>query len=338
MSLLRKGAITRRGGRFRPWLKGWSYRKSHVINAASNAGTNYQVKIVVHYGTGTDNGSDVYLNNHARNDFGDVRFTSSDQTTLLDYWMEEKVDSDYAVFWVEVADDLSSANQTIYIYYGNASATTTSNGVNTFLLFDDLNDNSLNTTIWNQINGGFLEQNQEWERDGLSAGASRAHINKNMTALNGRFVIRRFKVTSDGHNIFDLRFIAADYVTDWGIDHYRLYVSPYDYAVYFQRYNGGTGTTLYSNTSASLNADTFYRLECLKSGSHLEFTVSRESDNALIDSWSGTDSAPLTTAGYFGARSAFYNTAAMTVSDDLFIAKYVYPEPSHGSWGSEERY
>ena len=31
------------------WLSGWQYRKSHVINSASGAGTNYQVKVKVYY-------------------------------------------------------------------------------------------------------------------------------------------------------------------------------------------------------------------------------------------------------------------------------------------------
>ncbi|RLI85618.1 MAG: hypothetical protein DRP01_05810, partial [Archaeoglobales archaeon] len=79
----------------------------------------------------TDNGEDVYLNEKCRTDFGDVRFTKSDGTTLIDYWMERKVDGDYAVFWVEIPDDLSSSSATIYIYYGKSDATTTSNGENT---------------------------------------------------------------------------------------------------------------------------------------------------------------------------------------------------------------
>ncbi|MFZ0965718.1 MAG: DUF2341 domain-containing protein [Candidatus Bathyarchaeia archaeon] len=37
--------------------------------------------------------------------------------------MESKVDSDNAVFWVEVADDLSSQDRTIYVYYGKSDAT-----------------------------------------------------------------------------------------------------------------------------------------------------------------------------------------------------------------------
>ncbi|MEM3697109.1 MAG: hypothetical protein QXQ94_06380, partial [Candidatus Bathyarchaeia archaeon] len=72
------------------WLSGWSYRKSHVINSASGAGTNYQVRVKAHYGSGTDNGENVYLNSHCRTDFGDVRFTDDDGETVLDYWMESK--------------------------------------------------------------------------------------------------------------------------------------------------------------------------------------------------------------------------------------------------------
>ncbi|MEM3589414.1 MAG: hypothetical protein QXN33_00255, partial [Candidatus Bathyarchaeia archaeon] len=36
------------------WLSGWSYRKRHIINPASGAGTGYQIRIIAHYGSGTD--------------------------------------------------------------------------------------------------------------------------------------------------------------------------------------------------------------------------------------------------------------------------------------------
>ncbi|PVX27584.1 MAG: hypothetical protein CW716_01505 [Candidatus Bathyarchaeum sp.] len=78
------------------WLSGWDYRKSHVINYAADAGTGYQVSLTVHYGSGSDSGDDVYLGSKCRTDFGDIRFTDDDGSTELDYWMEEKTDSDYA--------------------------------------------------------------------------------------------------------------------------------------------------------------------------------------------------------------------------------------------------
>lgn len=112
------------------WLTNWQYRKSHIINAQAGAGTNYQVGIKVYYGSGTDGTETVdndvmgkvYCNSHCKTDFGDIRFTDDDGSTLLDCWMEEKVNSNYAIFWVEVADSLESSNVTIYIYYGNSNA------------------------------------------------------------------------------------------------------------------------------------------------------------------------------------------------------------------------
>ncbi len=114
------------------WLSGWFYRKSHVINPATGAGTGYQVRVKVHYGAGTDSGEDVYCNSLCRTDFGDIRFTD-DSNNLLDYWMQSKTDGADAVFWVEIAGNLESTAQTIYVYYGKNDAATTSNQANTFV-------------------------------------------------------------------------------------------------------------------------------------------------------------------------------------------------------------
>lgn len=130
------------------WLSGWSHRKTHMINNATGAGTNYQMKITVHYAGGSNTGEDVYCGGHCRTDFGDIRFTDNDETTLLDYWMESKTNADNAVFWVEITDDLSSSDVTIYMYHGKADATTTSNGDDTFDFFDDFLGASINTTKW----------------------------------------------------------------------------------------------------------------------------------------------------------------------------------------------
>jgi len=64
--------------------------------------TDYIIKIIVHYGAGTDSGEDVYLNSLCNTDFSDVRFTDSTGATYLDFWIESKTDSDNAVCWVKV--------------------------------------------------------------------------------------------------------------------------------------------------------------------------------------------------------------------------------------------
>jgi hypothetical protein len=123
------------------WLTGWTYRKNHFVNPTSGAGQNYQKRIIVHFGAGISSGEDVYLDGKCRTDFGDIRFTNSSGAFALDYWMEEKVNSNYAVFWVKISDDLNVYNVKIFIYYGNAGATPTSNGDSTFIFFDDFETN-----------------------------------------------------------------------------------------------------------------------------------------------------------------------------------------------------
>ena len=129
------------------WLSGWSKCDEHNLTGSSGAGTNYQVRIVVHYGAGTNNSEHVYCNSLCKTDFGDIRFTSGGGTTLLDYWVQTQVDSNYAVVWVEVSANLN-INQMICFYYGNASATTLSNGANTFLFFEDFEGSTLDTNKW----------------------------------------------------------------------------------------------------------------------------------------------------------------------------------------------
>lgn len=67
-----------------------AFRKSHVIEGAEGAGTDYPVRIRVHYGSGVDSNEDIYLNGKCREDFGDVRFAGSDGVTPLDCWMERR--------------------------------------------------------------------------------------------------------------------------------------------------------------------------------------------------------------------------------------------------------
>jgi hypothetical protein len=113
-------------------LSGFKERKSHVLTAGTGAGANYQMRIHIIYGAGADSGEDMYCDSKCNADFSDLRFTSSDETTLLSYWLESKLDGDNAVFWVKVTEDLDS-DRTIYVYYGNDYAASLSSQANTFI-------------------------------------------------------------------------------------------------------------------------------------------------------------------------------------------------------------
>ena len=127
---------------------GWPYRKIMPINGVSGAGTSYQVKIKVGESSGATD-YDVHVEGNSQSDFDDIRFTDGDGTTLLDYWLESTTGTSpnqTATFWVEVKDNLDT-NQNIYIYYGNSTVGSASNGFATFPLFDDFEDGALSP--WN---------------------------------------------------------------------------------------------------------------------------------------------------------------------------------------------
>lgn len=117
----------------------WHYRKSITITGSVGAGVGYQVHL------------NITWNANIQSDYDDLRFTDDDSITLLDYWIVS-YNSVFALVWVKVNDDLGS-NQIIYMYYGNSGASAVSNGLNTFLFFDDFNDASLNASKWHIFTG-----------------------------------------------------------------------------------------------------------------------------------------------------------------------------------------
>lgn len=114
---------------------------SIIVTSAAEK-TNYQVPLTIAY--------DLDM----QSDFDDLRFTASNKTTLIDYWIESKTDSTTAKVWVEIPF-LANGDTTIYMYYGNNSAVSLSNGENTFDFFDDFSGASVNTDKWtNSGNSG----------------------------------------------------------------------------------------------------------------------------------------------------------------------------------------
>jgi hypothetical protein len=78
----------------------------------------------------------VVLNGKCQDDFDDVRFTKSDGTSLLDYWVETLDSGIHEKIWIEF-DSIGTGATTFELYYSNAAATTVSSGADTFIKFDD---------------------------------------------------------------------------------------------------------------------------------------------------------------------------------------------------------
>ena len=120
------------------WLTNWLYRKSILVANAGAALTNYQLNILVGESSGAT-GENIDCRAHVASDFDDLRFTTSDGTTLCDYWIESLSGSSpntLASIWVEIPSLAASGNTTLYVYYGGTQ-TAVSNGTATFVAFDN---------------------------------------------------------------------------------------------------------------------------------------------------------------------------------------------------------
>ncbi|MEI6057626.1 MAG: DUF2341 domain-containing protein [bacterium] len=123
----------------------WSSRKPITITGNGGALTNYQTKIVIPFAAGM------------QANFNDLRFTASDGTTTLNYWLESKTDSVTSTVWVNIPSvPASPGTTTVYMYYGNSVAPTASNGSSTFTFFDDFAGISTQNNLWNNFSGNPL--------------------------------------------------------------------------------------------------------------------------------------------------------------------------------------
>jgi len=144
-------------------LSGWNSSYRRAINISNTAGnqTNYQVLVNLT--------SSNFNFSKANSDGNDTRFTyynSTSQTeTEIPYWIESwNSTAETAEIWVNVTYLEDNTNTTIYMYYGNPSAKSKSNGTNTFELFDDFSDNNISdwsTNEWGDYNGDIIADNYQ---------------------------------------------------------------------------------------------------------------------------------------------------------------------------------
>lgn len=310
-----------------PWLSGWTYRKSHAITGAVGAGTNYQIQITVHYGSGTDNDDDVYMNSNCETDFQDIRFTDDDGVTELDYWIESYVDSDNAVIWVEVADDLGS-NQTIYIYYGNASATYPHGDDQTemdatFLFADHFYGSSLDLTKWDEINSPTITVIGSEVEVESTDGVWRGIFTDN--TFGGPYDIAwrsRKRFTLSQYNIAGM---ANSSVAVHGLDDENMsfYWVTLDRETCKTAHNGAQQTT----NITSDGANHIFDLEWVDGPTQVE--VKFYIDGSL-QATHATQVPDLAMMCYMACQ----NTSQFC--DWVLVRKCVDPAPTHGTWGSEE--
>ena len=132
----------------------------------------YQQDIIIHRTTGTAYNETaggletwhIFVGDHCQADYDDVRFTNSTGAELA-YYLWPDYDATSARFAVRLEG--ADAAGVLVIWYGNPTATTTSDGDATFpLMFYDFEDKSLDG--WTPLGGTWSAQNQNLESSSLN--------------------------------------------------------------------------------------------------------------------------------------------------------------------------
>jgi len=305
------------------WLLGWKYRKFHVVKGGSTESeTNYQIRIKIHYGNGTDNGENVYLNGYCRTDFGDVRFTKNDGISLLSYYIIEKVDSQYAIFWIKVpyippAPDFT----TIFVYYGKEDATDVSNGQDTFVWFDHFDTDK--SSEYRDFDLLVNTQKSCAYFDNTISHYQWADIILGVNIQNFSIEVR-FKQSILGRVAIGYRYINANNL--WLFSHNNINLGPEWCKIVSGRWTviNDIDQVVYTNEWYLLKVNVF----------NTSHKVSWEGKNASI-TWSTKDD-DLNTDGDIAIEINHYKKLGVTWIDYIIVCKYSEPEPIHGAWGSEE--
>lgn len=298
----------------------WDYRKSVTINNTGANLTNYQLMFTVNRSAGSDSSFTVFLDGKCAEDYDDIRFTTSDEETLCDYWIESS-SSTVASIWVEVPSIVNSTaygSTTLYLYYGNSGASAVSDGDDTFPFFDDFPGSSLDGAKWTtggsptiSVSGGevTISGGGSAYRGILSSGTHETN-----TTLRGRY-----KRTGTGTHYEYTGFeTTIDLSGANEIYHNDIFGANYLYTK-----ASGTGSG-----SGSLGAsDEDY---------HIWDFIRNSTTNVIFNRDGGNLFTKATNVPSASLNVIFVEYNGALVVDWVLIRKYAATEPTVSAWGSEE--
>jgi hypothetical protein len=310
-----------------PWYSAsWTYRKSISLSRASGAVTNFQFPIKVYYGSGTDGtetiagvtGGKIYTSSHCATDFKDIRFTTSDGSTLLYQYLESKTDSNNAVFWVKF-DSIGTGATTFYMYYGNSGATVSSDGNNTFVLFDNFPGAAIDTSKWEHDTASTSVSSNTMSLS-VTAGTRILHM-KSYYGVNYRVRMYAKDTTSTGDAYLNKG------LTNTGFDRTIVWRSAINASSKWLSscYNGTLTATERVTRDANYHTFDVFRI----SSSSVKYSVD---DGTIYEETTNIPTDDLTPGFY-----VYSDTGTSQIDcQRIYLMQHLATGPAFGSYGSEE--
>jgi hypothetical protein len=211
-----------------------------------------------------------------KDDFSDLRF--SDYYSTLPYWIEASTTRVTATVWVKLTE-INEAAREFFSYYGNGGAVSESNGTNTFDVFDDFTDTTLNAR-WTTLGGTNSQTNNELLLI-TTSGAVESYIKLNDTTT-----------TTSAY-----RLRAKNRITTGGTDltNHLMASGPPTYSSVGCGYPSGgvTGLQFYNSGwktkyNCTVTADVWYILEFWFDATHLYALTSADNNTVRTETTSPT--------------------------------------------------
>ncbi|MGC9060167.1 MAG: DUF2341 domain-containing protein, partial [Thermoplasmata archaeon] len=299
-----------------PLMPGWPYMRRIVINntANSNTLTNYTVNLTL------DTAS-LIMAGKMRSDCGDIRFTDANGIEIP-YWIESGINTANTKIWVKVPSIAGGGRTSIFLYYGNLSAQSKSNGTATFLFFDDFESGNLNNwqavidSIWSI---GTIAHNGIYAmKAGAYSGESdRYIIAKNLNLTNISFDAWWYLNSSAVDISQCLRATAST-----PINAYEINWEQSDWAIAKIINNGWTPIS--STISSPPSPYTWYKVTLLINGTNMKFLLN---DTQLLPSSGWLDMGTQLSNGTVAFRTWTTSSGDWYI-DDVHVRAFSDPEPT----------
>ncbi len=314
------------------WLSGYHYRKRITLSRASGAVTNYQMKILIGESSGAS-GEDADCGGKVLSSFNDLRFTASNGTTLLDYWIESvtgTTPNQLATVWVEF-DSIGTSDTYFYMYYGHASAPPASSGANTFILFDDFERGSDGDAVgggWAGSPSGLVLIDTARHYGGTRSVIVKHDASYSANMLRGPSVYLE--------NTQSLMFRL--YKKTQSFASVQIHIAGVNDIIYLQidkDENIGYYVTSFQDTGYNVTADAWGLFEVNNINLSAETFDIRYND-VKIKSGAALRGEAGTCYGYFIFLNNIYNSLDDFYVDNVIVRNWRSTEPAWGSWGTEE--
>jgi hypothetical protein len=216
----------------------WNYRIGTTItNSLTTNLDNFQIGFTIPTNSLISSGK-------MQPDCDDLRIIDNDGTTVLPYYIEAGTcNSADTRIWLNTSI-IASGNKSVYVYYGNNSASNSENPISVFDFYDDFNGTSLDSSKWNawnpyswssvNLSGGTLSLT------GNSTGGTEYHggiLSTNTFSFSDNIVETKMKWIFGGTINTNGYYQASGIrITDQSLP--ATYDSGYQYYFNYFRYNG----------------------------------------------------------------------------------------------------